>query len=71
MSIINIKIQEINDEEDIIDGIKRLIQLGEIELHKSDSIIIKPNLMYYWDWTTGETTSPILVGALIEYLRAQ
>lgn len=69
MSIISSKVQENNDEEEIIDGIKRAVQLGEIELPKSDLIIIKPNLMYYWDWTTGQTTSPILVGALIEYLR--
>ena len=69
LSIISSKIQEISIEEDIIDGITRSIRTGEIDLGKPDSIIIKPNLMYYWDWTTGQTTSPILVGALIEYLR--
>ncbi|MFX0132467.1 MAG: DUF362 domain-containing protein [Candidatus Hodarchaeota archaeon] len=31
--------------------------------------MIKPNLCYYWDASTGQTTSPKLVGALIEFLR--
>jgi len=70
MSISCSKIKNIMDEEDIIDGIKRSIENGKFKIKKSESIIIKPNLMYYWDWTTGQTTSPILIGALIEYLRS-
>jgi len=33
------------------------------------SIAIKPNLRYYWDYSTGETTDPRLVDALISYIR--
>lgn len=32
-------------------------------------IVIKPNLCYYWDCTTGQTTTPAFVGALIDLLR--
>ncbi len=32
-------------------------------------VVIKPNLCYYWDATTGQTTSPHFVGDLIDILR--
>ncbi len=32
-------------------------------------VVIKPNLCYYWDCTTGQTTSPQFVGELIDLLR--
>ncbi len=35
----------------------------------TNNIVIKPNLCYYWDYTTGETTDPNFVAALIEVLR--
>jgi uncharacterized protein (DUF362 family) len=34
-------------------------------------IAIKPNMCYYWDKSTGQTTDPIFVGALIEIIRKQ
>ncbi|WGM90657.1 MAG: DUF362 domain-containing protein [Candidatus Bathyarchaeum tardum] len=37
--------------------------------HETKNIVIKPNMCYYWDYTTGETTDPQFVGALIEVLR--
>lgn len=33
------------------------------------TVVIKPNLCYYWDYTTGQTTDPRFVTALIELLR--
>jgi len=33
------------------------------------NIVIKPNMCYYWDYTTGQTTNPKLVGALIDLIR--
>lgn len=33
------------------------------------SIIIKPNMCYYWDFSTGQTTDPRFVAALIELIR--
>jgi uncharacterized protein (DUF362 family) len=35
------------------------------------SVFIKPNLCYYWDYSTGETTDPRVISALIDYLRAK
>ncbi|MBN1244240.1 DUF362 domain-containing protein [Candidatus Bathyarchaeota archaeon] len=36
---------------------------------KIKSIIIKPNLCYYWDYSTGQTTDPKFVAGLIDLLR--
>jgi uncharacterized protein (DUF362 family) len=33
------------------------------------TVVIKPNLNYYWETATGCTTDPRVVGALVEYLR--
>jgi uncharacterized protein (DUF362 family) len=32
-------------------------------------VVIKPNLCYYWDATTGQTTSPRFVAELVDFLR--
>lgn len=34
-----------------------------------DSVFIKPNLCYYWDYSTGETTDPKVVSAVIDWIR--
>jgi uncharacterized protein (DUF362 family) len=34
-------------------------------------VIIKPNLCYYWDCTTGQTTTPRFVGDLIDLIRQE
>jgi uncharacterized protein (DUF362 family) len=34
-----------------------------------DRIVIKPNLCYYWDYSTGQTTDPRFVSALIDLIR--
>jgi uncharacterized protein (DUF362 family) len=33
------------------------------------TVVIKPNLCYYWDYSTGQTTDPMFVAALIDLLR--
>ena len=33
------------------------------------SVIIKPNLCYYWDYSTGQTTDPRVVSAIIDVVR--
>jgi len=35
------------------------------------NIVIKPNMCYYWDYTTGQTTDPKFIAALIELLREE
>ncbi|TRO51984.1 DUF362 domain-containing protein [Candidatus Bathyarchaeota archaeon] len=32
-------------------------------------VVIKPNMCYYWDKSTGQTTDPAFIGALIEIIR--
>ena len=36
---------------------------------RCDSVIIKPNLCYYWDYSTGETTDPRVVSAIVDWIR--
>lgn len=36
--------------------------------HNIKSILIKPNLCYYWDFSTGETTDPRVVASIIDYI---
>jgi len=36
---------------------------------KLEKIVIKPNMCYYWDYSTGQTTDSRFVGALIEAIR--
>jgi uncharacterized protein (DUF362 family) len=36
-----------------------------------ENVVIKPNLCYYWDYSTGQTTDPKFVGALINLIRDQ
>ena len=33
------------------------------------NVVIKPNMCYYWDYSTGQTTDPKFVAALIEVIR--
>lgn len=35
------------------------------------SIVIKPNMCYYWDYSTGQTTDPKFVAALVDVIRDQ
>ena len=35
------------------------------------SVVIKPNLCYYWDYTTGQTTDPKFIAALIDLIRGK
>jgi len=57
-----------------LDGIKTSLSRGfdAMDFHADYSgkrVLIKPNLCYYWDYTTGETTDPRLVSAIIDFLR--
>lgn len=35
------------------------------------NVVIKPNMCYYWDYTTGQTTDPNFVGLLVDIIRDQ
>lgn len=34
-----------------------------------NSVLIKPNLCYYWDYSTGQTTDPRVVSAIVDWIR--
>ena len=36
---------------------------------KIQNVVLKPNLCYYWNYSTGETTDPRVVSAVIDYVR--
>lgn len=51
-----------------------LDSLDLIQYHFAEGIrnvVIKPNMCYYWDYTTGQTTDPKFVAALIDVIRDQ
>jgi uncharacterized protein (DUF362 family) len=56
-----------------VNSIKKAImeafRLIDYSLPKAGKIVIKPNMCYYWDWSTGQTTDPLFVAALIGLFR--
>jgi uncharacterized protein (DUF362 family) len=60
--------------EDTVESTKQTI-LKSLELinntwsKDAKNVVIKPNLCYYWDYSTGQTTDPKFVAALIELIR--
>lgn len=58
--------------DDIYDAISRSFDLLDYKYPKKvETIVIKANLCYYWDYSTGETTDPRVISAIIDYLRAK
>lgn len=52
------------------EGIEKSLKIINFRFNlKVEKIAIKPNLCYYWDYSTGETTDPKFVSALIDVLR--
>lgn len=56
-------------EENIKDAVFEAIEKTNFKPKKVNSVIIKPNLCYYWDASTGETTDRRVVSAIIDYVR--
>jgi uncharacterized protein (DUF362 family) len=58
-----------------VESIKRVIsetfRLIDYSLPEAEKIVIKPNMCYYWDWSTGQTTDPFFIAALITLLREE
>ena len=51
-------------------GVSKAFDLIGFEIPSSvKTVVIKVNLCYYWNASTGQTTDPSLVSALIQYLR--
>jgi len=56
--------------EDIQRTVSKAIDLIKPNFEKAATVVIKPNLSYYWDYSTGETTDPRVVSAIIDYVRS-
>jgi uncharacterized protein (DUF362 family) len=58
--------------KDIDNAVARAVDLLDFDFSdKTEKVVIKPNLCYYWDYSTGETTDPRVVSAVIDYIRSQ
>jgi uncharacterized protein (DUF362 family) len=56
--------------DDLTEAVKQALKLIHFDFRKRmKKIAIKPNLCYYWKPSTGETTDPKLVGAVIDLFR--
>jgi uncharacterized protein (DUF362 family) len=54
------------------EAIAQSLQLIDYTFDKdAKRVVIKPNLCYYWDCTTGQTTTPHFVGDLIDLIREE
>ena len=59
-------------DSDIRDAVSRAFDLLNYNFpEKVETVVIKANLCYYWDYSTGETTDPRVVAAIIDYIRAK
>lgn len=59
-------------DDDVSRTVSRAIDLLNYDFnHDFHSVVIKPNLCYYWDYSTGETTDPRVVSAIIDYVRGR
>lgn len=57
-------------QEDIKTSISEALNLIDFKPRKSvKSVVIKPNLCYYWDAATGYTTDPRVVVGIIDWVR--
>jgi uncharacterized protein (DUF362 family) len=57
-------------EDAIKDSVAKALDLIKFTLSPSvRNIVIKPNLCYYWNAATGYTTDPLVVGALVDWIR--
>jgi uncharacterized protein (DUF362 family) len=67
MSVVSFaKIERANFKKAIEDS---LDLLGYSFDKKTRNVVIKPNMCYYWDFSTGQTTDPKFVAALVNILR--
>ncbi len=57
------------NDGDIKKAVFDAIEKTDFNPRKVNTVIIKPNLCYYWDASTGETTDKRVVSAIIDYVR--
>ncbi|MCJ7632936.1 DUF362 domain-containing protein, partial [Candidatus Bathyarchaeota archaeon] len=70
MSLVGLaKIKE-NTMNSMKEAISKSLDLINFHFDKEiENIVIKPNMCYYWDYSTGQTTDPKFTAALIDLIR--
>ncbi|MHA1833163.1 MAG: DUF362 domain-containing protein [Candidatus Baldrarchaeia archaeon] len=71
MSLVSLVECEERSVQSAKEAIKKALRLINYSFPKAKKIIIKPNMCYYWDYSTGQTTDPNFVGAMIKVLREE
>lgn len=67
-----VSVVEVQNQDQFTQAIPHALDLINYQFPKQiQTIVIKPNMCYYWDHTTGETTHPKVVTTLIELIRKQ
>lgn len=67
-----VSLVEARNRSDFKRAIARSLDLIQYQFTEEiENVVIKPNMCYYWDYSTGETTDPAFVAALIDVLRNQ
>lgn len=57
-------------ETDIVNTVDRALDKLDFNFNnKIKRVVIKPNLCYYWGYSTGETTDPRVVSSVIDYIK--
>jgi uncharacterized protein (DUF362 family) len=57
---------------DLKDAVSQVIALADFKRESPvKSVIVKPNLCYYWDASTGYTTDPRVVAGIIDWIRGE
>lgn len=59
-----------NSNDDIGKAVTKAFEVLNFNFNeKIKCVVIKPNLCYYWDYSTGETTDPRTVSAVVDFIR--
>jgi len=70
LSFVGVVRTENPNRDSVREAIERSLHLIQFNFQRSlKNIVIKPNLCYYYDYSTGETTDPKFVSALVDVLR--
>jgi uncharacterized protein (DUF362 family) len=71
MSLVGLVECKTRNVDSIKGAVREAFRLIDYKLPKVEKIVIKPNMCYYWDWSTGQTTDPVFVAALIGLFREE
>jgi len=71
MSLVGLAECKSRDVNSIKEAVREVLKLIDYSIPKARRIVIKPNMCYYWDWSTGQTTDPVFVAALIALFREE